>query len=124
MDPVVLEGEARQHHVHAELLLELGRDRDRAAAADEDGGLAPLFAERQMRVRLKAGSSMGKRMAAPEPCAWNSTLQSAGTRSLTKARKAARILCGSWSKTRRDLGRGLRRDHRLEALALIAAAHG
>ncbi len=68
-------------------------------------------------VFWKTGPPVSKATARPAPCSWNSTRQSAGTRACTNARKAARILCGSWSKTSRNetFAERLGRDHRLEA---------
>ena len=85
----------------------------------------PHSAVSASRVLPKAGASIGKRMALPAPCSMNSTLQSAGSARAHEVAegRADRVRVLVEHQAERDLGRGLGRDHRLEALALIAAAH-
>ena len=85
--------------------------------------LAPLLAPAPSRALSSAGLSNESCSGGARPKLANSTLQSAGIRARTKARKASRIFSGSCSPTRRNetLADRLAGDDGLGALAGIAA---
>jgi len=85
MDAVVVKREADEQRIHAEHILEVGHDRNGTARALPSAGLS--------NDSWSGGAS---------PKFPNSTLQSAGSRALTKARKASRIFSGSCSPTSRN----------------------
>ena len=76
-----------------------------------------------LRALMSAGLSNGSCSARRRPKLPNSTLQSAGSASRTKSRKASRIFSGFWSPTRRNdtFAEACAGNHGLGALAGIAA---
>ena len=85
----------------------------------------PHSAVSASRVLPKAGASIGKRIALPGAVLdeLDRAVGSAGTPGEVAEGGADRVRILVEHQPERDLGRRLGRDHRLEALALIAAAH-
>ena len=114
--------EADQQRFHAEIGLEVADHRDRAATAGHDGRLRPLVRQRRLGLaqeRRVVGKLDGRRAAMLVEVDRTVGRDARLDELPERGPDLLRILLVH--EAERDLGRGLGGDHRLEALAGIAA---